>query len=100
MTHHGARSSRRRIALLVLGLAAAICLVAFGAIHYYLADTVTLQGQALSWFEWTELVGVVLGIAGLLVAIVEAARARSAAESAREAVDETLGALGVDRTTR
>jgi hypothetical protein len=67
--------------------------VAVLAIYYGLAPHVTLHDRPLSWVEWAELGGVALGLMALLVTMIQVARAKTAADSARDAVDRALEAL-------
>lgn len=62
-------------------------------VRLYFDDRVHVRDKPLTWLDWTGLASIVLTVAGVGAAVVQASRARSAASAASEAVDRTLDAL-------
>ena len=79
---------------LLLATATALGALITVVIHVEFASRTTVDGRRLSWLDWITVVGLPLAALGVGITLVQVLKATSAADSARQAVDRALGALG------
>lgn len=81
-----------QVLVVLVGFALVAGLLAI-AIRTWLADSVTVDGGPLTWFEWAEVVGFILAVLGLAITFIQVLKVLTAAEAATVAVDRALSAL-------